>query len=137
MNRWLPRELKRKPLADKNYLLLDDSVRFFSTVIYIAGKTKRVNRVDVANPNITVTARGRWTSAPGLFESIRGSSPSRVVRVVIITGLNRIKLPFITASRTLCPSFLRTIKSLSITIESCIAIPKRAINPIDAGTDRY
>ncbi len=59
-----------------------------SKIIYMAGTTKRVSRVELARPLITVMASGDHRLALSLLSMAKGRKPRIVVEVVINIGLN-------------------------------------------------
>ena len=65
---------------------------------YSAGRTRRVNTVEVMRPPITTVASGRCTSAPELVDNAIGRNPRLATDAVMSTGLSRATAP----SRTAC-----------------------------------
>jgi len=93
--------------------------------------------VEVTVPPTTTTASGFWISEPGPVANRMGTRPMTVRMAVIMTGRNLLSAPVIVAS-----SMLSSVSSLSWfryeinTTPFITAVPSRAMNPMDAGTER-
>ena len=96
-----------------------------------------VSSVEVNNPPTTTVANGFCISEPVPPANSIGIRLKIDIDAVINTGRNRSRLPFLMASGRSSPSSRNCEMRDTSTSPFKTATPKRTINPIDAGTDRY